>query len=519
LFIILIAPEFVLSSEGVDVEAERALVSQLVLGEEPIAAEAAEELAEFPVDSLVAWISGFDGYPQPDTVGQPLRFTHHISDSLEAPYYIYVPTGYDVSRPTPLLIYLHGGVSRPEFEEVPQEEWEDHDIVKMCEAEGWLGLFPMARRDCLWLNRTGMDHLLWLVRDIKRRFNVDDDRVVMGGFSDGGSGSFHMALLAPTDMAHFYPWSGNISIGTLVGGMQVYLPNLGSRSLFVTNGGRDPLYPAEEMLPMMRLAIEEGAGIYFTAYDTAGHNWGYMSFELPLVPRRVRNTTRPALQPHLCWEASDLHFGRVDWLEITTMDTTAPEAEWHRDVSYTLIDERISVGFFRKGDWEGEGMLVDSLVSDTAAPSHKMGMLPGDVVVELDSIAVKSLDDYLRWRETKKRGDEFSVTVIREESRLKLSASLPPPKEREAFPHSVASGSVDAMRIGNHFEVKASRVGGFRIYIHPEMVRLDQPVTVTVNGDVRFEGDLEPDAGFMLDEFIRDRDRRLLWVARLDINL
>jgi hypothetical protein len=51
------------------------------------------------------------------------------------------------------------------------------------------------------------------------------------------------------------------------------------------------------------------------------------------------------------------------------------------------------------------------------------------------------------------------------------------------------------------------------------MIRLDQPVTVVVNGAVTFNEPVLPDSRFLLERFLRDHDRRLLWVGRVEVNL
>ena len=493
------------------------LIARLVTGDSLAGSQAAAQLAVFPADTLFGWITGFNDFLPPDTVGQARCGYHVAGEGINAPYYYYIPTAYDPQKSTPMLVYLHGGVSRPQFEAISDSEWQENDLLRMCEAQGWLGLFPMARNDCLWWNRTGMNNLIWLIRDMKRRFNVDDDRVVVGGFSDGASGSFHLALLQPTDFAFFAPWSGNMMVGTLVGGTPVYLPNLRNRSLFATCGGKDELYPTARMQPLIQTATDAGANLYFTSYDTAHHQWGYMRFELPQLPQRIKNFARRPLESHLYWETSDLNYGAVDWLEITELDTAQQAAAWHREYNSRIKDDRVSIGFFRNTEWKKKGMLVDSLNADTTLPAHQMGLKPGDIVVGLDEIMVDSVADYMKWRDSKRRGEPLSITVKRKGKTLKLFGALPLSTESDAFPHPVASGAVDIQRIGNTFSAKTSRVKSFRILIHPNMVRLDQPVTVTVNGVEKFNQMVAPDSQLLLDRFRQTHERRLLWVAQIAV--
>lgn len=506
------------AAEEIEDSLNQAAIIQFVTGDENQARSTLDRLAEFPVDSLIHRIRSFNEYAPADTVGKPAWHIHTISDTLQAPYYLYVPTTYDPSKPTPLMIWLHGGVSRPEFPEV-DADIADHPIVHQCELNGMLLLFPLAKMGCLWWDDTGIANVLWQIRETKRLYNVDDDRVFLGGFSDGGSGSFHLAMLTPTDFAAFFPWSGHISIGSLIGRMSAFVPNLGCRPLWVTNGGADRLYPAKRMAPLLNLALSHGSELYFTAYDTAGHNYGYLDFEWQLFPERVENISRQALKPHIYWEASDLKYGSFDWIEITSIDTTAEAEEWHKDVNYRLSDDRVTIGFNADLEWEGEGVIVASVSQDSSLPAVKCGFREGDILIGLDDIPILDLKSLNDAKATKKRGDSVVLKVKRGDEILSMQSEFSPAGEYDAFVRIGKSGAVDATRLGNRFEIKASRVSSLRLKIHPEMIRLDQEVVVTVNGRKVFEGLVKPDSRFLLEEFIKNRDRSLLWAATIDVKL
>ncbi|MEM7309127.1 MAG: prolyl oligopeptidase family serine peptidase [Planctomycetota bacterium] len=64
-----------------------------------------------------------------------------------------------------------------------------------------------------------------------------------------------------------------------------------------------------------------------------------------------------------------------------------------------------------------------------------------------------------------------------------------------------------ATRDGNAIDVTANGVRELAIYLHPRMVDFELPVSVTVNGEERFRGRVEPDLGLMLD-LARERDDR-----------
>ena len=57
------------------------------------------------------------------------------------------------------------------------------------------------------------------------------------------------------------------------------------------------------------------------------------------------------------------------------------------------------------------------------------------------------------------------------------------------------------------------------VYVHPDMFRLEEEVVITVNGEEVFRETVEPDLGFMLEQFLENRDRKLLYVAKISVEL
>jgi len=138
------------------------MIYLLFTAEESVTEYIIDELTAYPADSVISWITNYKNYSLPEVIGKPVRNIHKINDSLEAPFYIYVPTSYDPTQSTPLMIWLHGGVSRPEF---PEEDSEigDHPMFTVCEERGMLLLFPTAKMGCLWWDDTGIANILWQV--------------------------------------------------------------------------------------------------------------------------------------------------------------------------------------------------------------------------------------------------------------------------------------------------------------------------------------------------------------------
>ena len=70
---------------------------------------------------------------------------------------------------------------------------------------------------------------------------------------------------------------------------------------------------------------------------------------------------------------------------------------------------------------------------------------------------------------------------------------------------------------GNHLKLYTSRIGAVSILVHPEMFRLEREVSVTVDEVELFNGLIKPDLEFMLRNYLKERDRRLVYVARVEL--
>lgn len=494
-------------------------VNNLITGDLQAKETAVQMLSSESPESLAVWLKDFSAFPPPDTTGWAIRLDHQINDSLTAPAWLFIPSGYDYKKPTPLVISLHGGVSGAKFRDAAGKNWIDEPVVQLAEENGWLVLYPLGMTGCAWWDKTGMQNILWFVKEIKRRFNVDDNQIAMCGFSDGGSGSYHFGMLAPTDFAVFFPWSGSPAVGTLVSGIQTYLANLQSRPLFVSNGGKDQLYPAKGCVHMLYQALSAGSHLSAAFYDTAGHNYGYMPAEWSKMTERFNSHRRDPFPPSIYFETADRDFAECDWVTVDELDTSRTAADWHIDYNDTLKDERLTIGFNPDMEYKGKGVRVGFVGEDKEAPAFKAGIQPGDILIQIDDIKIVSMDDVNRAKVGKKRGDPIKLAYKRGKKTIKYETSYPPAREFAAFPREQKSGAIKACHIGNSFYVETSRIASFSLELAPELVRFDQPVVVFVNDQECFNGSVEADSKVLLDEFMQKGDRCRQVFARLTIQV
>jgi hypothetical protein len=88
-----------------------------------------------------------------------------------------------------------------------------------------------------------------------------------------------------------------------------------------------------------------------------------------------------------------------------------------------------------------------------------------------------------------------------------------------AFKFSKRSGAINANYNNNTFTVLTSDIKSFSILISPEMVELDKPVSVIVNGKLYSKTKIGYNKDYMIAGFKETADRSAIWVNHIDVNL
>jgi predicted peptidase len=143
---------------------------------------------------------------------------------VEIPYGVYVPTSYDASRPTPLVVALHGLGSGVMY--MMEYGSGQYSVVELAERYGYLVATPMGYTERGWyggrghgneFNRRQQDpgpanlgelselDVMAVLAIMKRDFNVDGDRTYLIGQSMGGGGTWHLGMKYPEIWAALAP--------------------------------------------------------------------------------------------------------------------------------------------------------------------------------------------------------------------------------------------------------------------------------------------------------------------------
>jgi dienelactone hydrolase len=185
-------------------------------------------------------------------------------------------------------------------------------------SEDRITVVPAAWRDAVWWQEEQARNLPAILRELKRDYNVDDNRVTLTGVSDGGTGAYFFAFKQPTPWAAFLPYIGNAAVlrnPQSGGGYRLYFENLRDKPLYIVNGENDPLYPASSIQPFVDVLEEAKVNYQFTVIENGGHNLNWMREYAERIEYFKRAYPRDALPDVLQWVADRTDvYNRNHWL-------------------------------------------------------------------------------------------------------------------------------------------------------------------------------------------------------------
>lgn len=455
-----------------------------------------------------------------------LEFETLCPDGFKRPYYMHVPPKYDPARRYPLIIWLHGGVSGAPadaasgaiemWQQALGDDWSDEVMVLAPAA-----IAADTTDDARWWRDKGQLNVLHMLKEVKLAFNVDDDRVFVTGMSDGGSGAFALAARRPDTFSGFMPMVGHPLVPSF-DGTCMFWENLAKVRIYAISGGKDRLYPAAQVAQVVAEANQNGASIEHKIYEDAGHDLSYAPKEIPrILADMVGKWKRDLGLASLDWSTDSPAMGRRAWLEITELADLGDLNAKDLKAVPRSGQARVVLGITLNPELEvTDPVVVDSVAKDSVAEA--MGIKAGDVIVGLDKAKIANLNDLRAALGKKKAGEDVEVEVERDGKTQTLKGKFPLPKSASGqLMARVKAGTRTAKGergMERHFELLVTQAGKLSLLLTAEDVAAGR-VTVNINGRALVFDGLAEDAAFILAEFERTGDRKLPFVARLDIDV
>ncbi|MEM7600155.1 MAG: prolyl oligopeptidase family serine peptidase [Verrucomicrobiota bacterium] len=292
--------------------------------------------------------------------GRVVRGYESSIDESYQPYGLEIPETLDLSRPVPLLVWLHGR----------GDKVTDLHFLKRClEKSQALGGFVADQEDVIILHPFGRQCVGWkhageidvfeAIADVMKNYPVDSDRVALAGFSMGGAGAWHIgahyrdhfcAVHAGAGFAETkeynrltpdqYPASYVQTLWRLYD-VPHYTRNFLNGPLLAYSGEEDKQKQAADL--MGRELTEVGHELRHVIGEGMGHKYDEASVQaIWSWLRECWAEGRPKRLKKISWQTPTLRYPGYQWLRFEALDShwqsAAAEAVWD-DASGEIILE------------------------------------------------------------------------------------------------------------------------------------------------------------------------------------
>ncbi len=185
-----------------------------------------------------------------------------LDDTIQ-PYRFYTPKIYDAKKKWPMIVALHGmGGDENSF----FTGYDNGSIRRIAEERGYIVVCPKGRGPVSMYLASAERDVVDVIKEMKREFSIDDDRVYLMGHSMGGYGTWSIAVNHPDLFAAIGPISG--------GGTPFSRPKLKAIARvpwIVVHGDNDPTVPVEESRKMVKAGKELGIEIKYIEVPGGDH--------------------------------------------------------------------------------------------------------------------------------------------------------------------------------------------------------------------------------------------------------
>ncbi|MFH1024293.1 MAG: hypothetical protein V1809_13010 [Planctomycetota bacterium] len=292
-----------------DADAKRRDEARKKIGEWPPLAKAAAEELRTLIRKQWRFAPPNTGWKKPPGKKGGMR-TIRVEKLGDREYFLHVPAGYTSQRNWPLLVSLHGagGTGEGDYDWL-WAKWERlWDGFVACPS----GVPPGAQ----WFPEQ-RPFVLGMLNDVRKTFPIDDNRVALHGFSNGGNGAWFYAL--------YYPslWCGVI---TRAGSpyREDLFKNLMNVGVAVVHGEKDSVIPAGRDRDAANALKVLKYNVIHKEIPAGGHEPFDDKTNPELLPW-LRKLERPAWPKKIVFRPPDDESPRAYWLEAGANGAAAAE--------------------------------------------------------------------------------------------------------------------------------------------------------------------------------------------------
>lgn len=203
--------------------------------------------------------------------GFALYFTE--TEGLEVPYVVFVPKKYQSSKPVKVIFFLHGGVNSVNEFYYQNPDVEKEPIFSVGDHFNAIVVYPFAKKDFGWMNQQkAFENIFTILNDVEKKYNVDKNKIYLGGMSNGGTATFWFASQKETPFKAFYAFAPNpvLNIGAIP------FENITKdHPLYTINAKDDYVFGYNDVLKIYNDNKSKAKGWKFQTIETGSHEFIY----------------------------------------------------------------------------------------------------------------------------------------------------------------------------------------------------------------------------------------------------
>lgn len=267
----------------------------------------------------IALFFSFVSFAQKLPSGPQVLSFHSDVDDTEQPYGCYIPKDYSEKKAYPLVVMLHGagsnhrlalrrvfGKSNTATENDVEAslvfpKWKDIDyIVVTPNARGTMGYQGVAEKD------------VWdMIADVKKRFNIDENRTYLTGLSMGGGGTLWIGLTRPDFWAAIAPVCPAPPSETIK-----YIDNAFNLPTYFHQGDKDPAVKVEDTRKWVENFKNAGSKVKYQEYPGVMHDSWVNAYKDEAIFKWFDSFKRNPFPDKVKFTTAQMKYNKAYWLEI-----------------------------------------------------------------------------------------------------------------------------------------------------------------------------------------------------------
>lgn len=200
-----------------------------------------------------------------DRPGQQVGILNADNDrGTRGGFTLYAPEYINASKPTPLVVCLHGGTGHgSDF------IWS---WLREARTRGFLLLSPTSQMDTWSLmgEEHDLSYLHQTIEFVGEQFALDRKRILLTGMSDGGTYAMLAGIREETPFTHLAPFSGVLHPEISMSGRIAHAKD---KNIYLVHGSHDWMFPIETAYMAQAELEAAGANITFKPIEGLSHTY------------------------------------------------------------------------------------------------------------------------------------------------------------------------------------------------------------------------------------------------------